>query len=114
MMHHYLRNLNHRWNHKRVYRVYTEMGLNMRHKHKKRLPARIMEPLLQPVRPNVTWSMDFMHDTLSNSVIFRSFNIIDDYNRGALNITVDTSLTSKRIISQLDQLIAWRGQPLKI
>ncbi|QJB32312.1 IS3 family transposase [Chitinophaga oryzae] len=114
MMHHYLRNLNHKWNHKRVYRVYTEMGLNMRRKHKKRLPARIMEPLLQPLRPNITWSMDFMHDTLSNGVTFRSFNIIDDYNREALNITIDTNLTSKRIIRQLDQLIAWRGQPLKI
>lgn len=58
--------------------------------------------------------MDFMYDTLQNGVCFRSFNIIDDYNREALNITIDTSLTSKRVFKQLDQLIAWRGQPLKI
>lgn len=90
------------------------MGLNLRRKRKKRLPARIMEPLLQPIYPNITWSMDFMHDTLSNGIAFRSLNIIDDYNREALNITVDTSLASKRVIRELDKLIAWRGQPGRI
>jgi putative transposase len=114
MMHHRLRNCHHAWNHKRVYRIYTEMGLNLRRKRKKRLPARIMEPLLQPIHPNITWSMDFMHDTLSNGITFRSLNIIDDYNREALNITVDTSLASKRVIRELDKLIAWRGQPGRI
>jgi putative transposase len=75
MMHHYLRRLNYLWNHKKVYRIYTEMGLNLRRKHKKRLPARVMEPLLQPIRPNLTWSMDFMSDTLSNGVAFRTLNV---------------------------------------
>ena len=114
MMHYRLRNLNFLWNHKRVYRIYTEMGLNLRRKRKKRLPARVMEPLVQPIYPNVTWSMDFMHDTLSNGVSFRSLNIIDDYNREALAITMDTSLASKRVIRELEQLVAWRGQPYKI
>lgn len=114
MMHHRLRALNYKWNHKRVYRVYTEMGLNLRRKHKKRLPERIQEPLLQPLYPNVTWSMDFVHDGLLNGIRFRSFNIIDDYNREALNITIDTSITSKRVIRELERLIAWRGTPEKI
>lgn len=114
MMHHYLRRLNYLWNHKKVYRIYTEMGLNLRRKHKKRLPARVTEPLLQPIRPNVTWSMDFMSDTLSNGVAFRTLNVIDDFNREALVMTMDTSLTSRRVIRELDQLIGWRGAPLKI
>lgn len=114
MMHHRLRNCNYKWNHKRVYRVYTVMGLNLRRKHKKRLPARVMEPLLQPIFPNITWSMDFMHDTLSNALTFRSLNIIDDYNREALSITIDTSLPSKRVVRELERLIAWRGKPRKI
>ena len=49
------------------------MGLHFRRKNKKRLPVRVMEPLLQPIRPNVTWSMDFMSDTLSNGVALETF-----------------------------------------
>ena len=114
MMHHHLRYCNHFWNHKRVYRIYTEMGLNLRRKRKKRLPARIMEPLLPPIYPNITWSMDFMQDSLSNGINFRSLNIIDDYNREALCMAIDTSLTSKRVVRELDKVIAWRGLPGKI
>lgn len=47
-----------------------------------------------------------MHDTFSNGIRFRSFNVIDDFNREALNLTIDTSLPSKRIIRELDKLIA--------
>lgn len=114
MMHHHLRLMNHHWNHKRVYRIYTAMKLNLRRKHKKRLPLRIQEPLLQPLIPNLTWSMDFMHDGLINGVNFRSFNVIDDFNREALNITLDKSLTSQRVVRELEKLIEWRGKPEKI
>lgn len=114
MMHHHLRLMKFKWNHKKVYRIYTEMKLNIRRKHKKRLPLRIKEPLLQPISPNITWSMDFMHDGLLNGKSFRSFNVIDDFNREALNITLDTSLTSSRVIRELDKIIEWRGKPEKI
>lgn len=114
MMHHHLRLMKHSWNHKKVYRIYTEMKLNLRRKHKKRLPLRVKEPLLQPLYPNVTWSMDFMHDGLINGKSFRSFNVIDDFNREGLNITLDTSLTSSRVIRELERLIEWRGKPERI
>jgi putative transposase len=114
MMYARLRMLNYIDNHKRVYRIYTSMKLNLRRKHKKRLPARIAEPLLQPIRPNITWSMDFMHDGLINGRPFRSFNIIDDFNREALNITIDTSLPGQRVTQELDKLKEWRGKPTKL
>ena len=113
-MYDWIRHKGHRWNHKRVRRVYLSMGLNIRRRHKKRLPSRIKEPLVLPIGPNITWSIDFMHDTLTNGCKFRTLNVIDDYNRESLTITIDTSLSSKRVIRELDRIIAWRGKPMKI
>lgn len=114
MMHHHLRRVGWLWNHKKVYRIYTQMKLNIRRKYKRRLPARVKEPLLQPIAPNVTWSMDFMHDGLIDGKRFRSFNVIDDYNREVLNITIEKGMPSKRVVGELDRLIEWRGLPERI
>ena len=110
-MFHLLRSEGQVWNHKRVYRVYVMMGLNIRRKRKRRLPARVKTPHILPIDSNITWSMDFMHDSLINGKTFRTFNVIDDHNREALMITVDTSLSSRRITRELDRLIEWRGAP---
>jgi putative transposase len=114
MMVHRRRMVEFKDNHKRVYRIYTEMKLNLRRKHKKRLPSRILHPLLQPLHHNLNWSMDFMHDGLFEGKTFRAFNVIDDFNREVLNITIDTSLTSKRVKLELNRLIEWRGKPESI
>jgi putative transposase len=114
MMYYRLRTCNYTWNHKKVYRIYTMMKLNMRRKFKRRLPTRVKNPLVYPIGPNITWSMDFVHDGLISGKAFRSFNVLDDFNREALNITIDTSLTSKRVIRELNTLIDWRGKPEKI
>lgn len=111
MMYHRLRAMNFKDNNKRVYRIYTDMKLNLRRKYKKRLPMRIKQPLVQPLHHNLTWSMDFVHDGLFQGKPFRAFNIIDDFNREALSIAIDTSLTSQRVIRELNKLVEWRGRP---
>jgi putative transposase len=58
--------------------------------------------------------MDFMRDGLFYGAAFRSFNLIDDFNREALNITIAKSITSERVIAELDQIIQWRGVPRRI
>jgi putative transposase len=99
------------WNHKRVYRIYRELELNLRIKPKKRLKREKPEPLAVPAKLNQTWSMDFMHDQLADGRCYRLFNVIDDCNREGLGIEVDFSLPAERVIRALDQIIEWRGQP---
>ena len=108
----YLRNVKgHRWNHKRVYRIYRELELNLRIKPKKRMVRAKPEPLTVPATTNQVWSMDFMQDQLEGGRSFRLFNVIDDFNREALGIEIDFSLPSERVIRSLEQIMEWRGTP---
>jgi putative transposase len=108
----YLRNVKgFSWNHKRVYRIYRELELNLRIKPRKRLVRERPDKLQVPQQPNETWSMDFMADQLTSGRVFRTFNVIDDYNREGLGIEVDVSLPSERVTRTLDRIIEWRGKP---
>jgi len=102
------------WNHKKVYRVYCQMKLNIRRRHKKRLPERVKQQLFQPEDFNQVWSIDFMHDTLWDGSKYRILNIVDDYNREILAMEADTSLPALRLIRTLDNLKQTRGLPQMI
>lgn len=111
----YLRNVcGYGWNHKRVYRIYCELRLNLRIRPRKRLERARPDPLHPPSLPNQVWSMDFMSDQLWNGRRFRTLNVIDDFNREGLGIDVDFSLPADRVIRCLDQIIEWRGKPSMI
>lgn len=102
------------WNHKRVYRIYCEQGLNIRIKPRKRLPAGEAKVLLQPIAANVCWSLDFMSDALYGGQKFRTLNVIDDYNREGLLIEPSYSLPAVKVTALLDQVAAYRGYPERI
>lgn len=106
-----LRRQGQRWNHKRVYRVYCELRLNQKRRAKKRLPKRVKMPLFVPQQPNQVWSADFVSDALYAGKRFRTFNIIDDFNREALQIEIDTSITGKRLIRVFERIRSDRGLP---
>ena len=104
----------HLWNHKRVYRIYRELELNLRIKPRKRLVREKPDELTVPEAPNKSWSMDFMADRLGDGRAFRLLNVLDDFNREGLAIDVDFSLPAERVIRSLNQIIEWRGKPASI
>lgn len=111
----YLRNVKgYGWNHKRVYRIYRELELNLRIKPKRRIKREYPGELTVPTALNQVWSMDFISDQLMDGRSLRTFNIIDDYNREGLGIEVDLSLPSARVVRALEQVIEWRGKPAAI
>ncbi|PNK61333.1 IS3 family transposase [Psychrobacter sp. FDAARGOS_221] len=97
-----IRKLGYSWNHKRVHRVYTALNLNLHRKSKRRLPIRNPQPLSAPSVLGHTWFMDFMSDKLHDNIRFRTFNVIDDYNREVLGIDISTNMPSLRVIRYLD------------
>jgi len=111
---HRIRRQGFNWNHKRIYRVYTEMRLNIRRRFKRRLPARVKQALFQPAAINQVWSIDYMTDSLWDGRRFRLLNIMDDFNREVLAIETDTSLPALRLIRVLNRLEEVRGIPQMI
>ena len=110
----YLRNQGHTWNHKRVWRIYKQMGLNLPRRTKKRLPKIIKEPLIAPQELNTMWALDFMYDTLHYGRPFRTLNVIDESNREVLAIEIDLSLPAARVVRTLEQLEEIHGLPKAI
>lgn len=109
-----LRNEGCAWNHKRVKRVYRLLNLNLRRRHRRRLPQRPLRALEKPSAANATWSMDFMHDTLFNGRKVRIFNLIDDYNREAIEMEADYSHSAVSVCRILERAIKEKGTPKEI
>ncbi len=106
-----LRLLGHRWNHKRVHRVYCALRLNLPRRTKRRVPTRLRRPLVAPGRLNGIWALDFMHDALYCGRRFRTFNVLDEANREGLGIEVGHSIPAERVVRVLEQLVALYGRP---
>ena len=58
-----------------------------------------------------SWSVDSMHDALVCGHRFRTFNVVDDFNREALSIEIDLNLPAQRVIRILDRIAANRDYP---
>ena len=101
----------HKWNRKKVLRVYRKLGLVLRRRRKRRISVSTGLSLAQPIVPNYSWSMDFMSDSLEDGRTVRILNIIDDYNRESLAIECGISFPSERVIRILESVIEVSGKP---
>ena len=103
-----------RLTHKPVYRIYSEIKLNLRINPQKRLKRDSPELLAVPDTPNDTWSMDCMKDQLAAGRSIRTLTVLDDINREPLGIDVDFLFPAERVRRSLNQIIEWRGKPKAI
>lgn len=97
-------------NRKRTYRLYSEAGLQVRQKRRKKL-TRPRVPMLIPDGPSQRWSLDFVSDQLASGRRFRVLNIVDDYSRECVGQIVDTSISGERVFRFLDELSELRQLP---
>jgi putative transposase len=102
-------------NHKRVYRIYCEEGLNLRAKKKRKRPgAALRIPRQQAQGINDTWSMDFAADSLFNGKRFRVLTVVDNYSRECVAVEVGQSLKGDDVVSVLNRVKEARGVPRSI
>lgn len=101
-------------NHKKIYRLYTKLGLKYRIKKKKKRKTYEKFPLVLPGEINKRWSMDFVTDSLYNGRRFRVFNLIDDYNRESIIQHADFSISGKKLVRIFDDLKSLRALPKQI
>lgn len=101
-------------NHKRLWRVYCQLGLNLPKRTKRRVITRERVPLQASCFANEGWALDFVHDVLYDGRKFRTLNVIDEANREALAIEVAQSLPATRLIETLQRLVDWYGAPKAI
>lgn len=101
-------------NAKRTYRIYTEEGLQVRTKKRKKLPNIPRQPMALPSRQTERWSLDFVSDQLASGRRFRVLNIVDDFTRECVGQWVDTSISGYRLANVLDHLGQRFGLPSEI
>jgi putative transposase len=98
-------------NRKQTQPLYREEGLTARKRKGRKRATSTRAPILVEARPNARWSVDFVHDQLSNGSRFRIFNVIDDMTKECLAAIADTSISGRRVARELDAVVAWRGKP---
>ncbi len=101
-------------NHKKVERLWREEGLQLPHRHKKRRRLYHKDSSvirLRPQYPNHIWSIDFVHDKLSNGRSYKMLTVLDEYTRQALCVAVNTRMGSAEVLEALYPLLLRYGKP---
>ena len=101
-------------NHKKVYRLYTEDGLTVRTKKRKKMASRARNPLKRARCTNEQWSMDFIHDRLEDGKSLRMLAVVDNFNRECLLLRAARSMRGEHVAADLERVTGRRGYPKSI
>ena len=101
-------------NRKRVQRLYREEKLQVRRRGGRKRALGVRAPIAVPDRPNARWSLDFVHDQMTDGRRFRILGVVDDCTRECLALVPDTSISGQRVARELDAIVArgdvpWSG-----
>ena len=110
-LHVFLRREGHEVNHKRLFRIYREEQLHVRHRGGRKRAMGTRAPMVLPLMPNQRWSLDFVSDQLTDGRRFRIMTVVDDCTRECLALIADTSLSGARVARELATLFDTRGKP---
>jgi putative transposase len=113
-LHVLLRREGHAVNRKCVQRLYREEKLTVRRRGGRRRALGLRAPVAPAAAPNARWSLDFVHDQLTDGRRFRVLTVVDDCTRECLALVADTSLNGGRVARELDAIVARRGRPASV
>jgi putative transposase len=102
-------------NAKRIYRLYSEEGLSVRTKLRKKIARRQRVPVPAATRPNQCWSMDFMSDRLADGRPFRILTMVDQFTRECVGLEADRSMSGPKVVEALNRACQeYGGRPESI
>jgi putative transposase len=103
-----------RVNAKRIYRLYTEEGLTVRTKYRRKTASRSRVSQAVATAPNQRWSMDFVSDRLVDDRWFRVLTVVDQFTRECLLLYADRALSGEKVAAELERVVRERGIPMSI
>jgi putative transposase len=102
-------------NAKKTYRIYKEMGLQLRNKTpKRRVKAKLRDDRTEAVKNNDVWAMDFVHDQLATGRKLRVLTVVDTFSRYVPILDVRFNYRGEDVVKSLDLACAQIGYPKTI
>ena len=100
---------------KKVYRIYRELGMQLRNKTpKRRVKAKLRDDRTEAVCPNDVWAMDFVHDQLATGKTLRILTVVDPFSRYVPVLDARFSYRGEDVVATLDRVCRRSGYPRTI
>ena len=100
---------------KKVYRIYRELGMQLRNKTpKRRVKAKLRDDRAEAVGPNDVWAMDFVHDQLATGKKLRILTVVDTFSRYVPVLDARFRYRGEDVVATLDRVCRRTGYPKTI
>jgi putative transposase len=107
----YLERAGHSMSWDRTHRLWKLAGLQVPRRRPRKRVAGLRPRPLPATGPNQMWAYDFVFDACANGQQLKCLTVIDEWTRESLEIDVQGSIRSGRVIEVLSRLISLHGAP---